>query len=48
MRVNKKGARDWWNRLKKQLLDDGVIAKDESEEGYGSYDLIRSPLDNGN
>ncbi|WP_331737952.1 hypothetical protein OG440_41435 (plasmid) [Streptomyces sp. NBC_00637] len=48
MRVNKKGARDWWNRLKKQLLDDGVIAKDESEEGYGSYDLIRSPLENGN
>ncbi|MYY80859.1 MULTISPECIES: hypothetical protein [unclassified Streptomyces] len=47
MRVNKKGARDWWNRLKKQLLDDGVIAKDESEEGYGSYDLIRSPLENG-
>ncbi|MEU3226788.1 hypothetical protein ABZ695_27010 [Streptomyces sp. NPDC006976] len=48
MRVNKKGPRDWWNRLKKQLLDDGVISKDESEEGYGSYDLIRSPLDNGN
>ncbi|WP_327180339.1 hypothetical protein OG599_34715 (plasmid) [Streptomyces sp. NBC_01335] len=48
MRVDKKGARDWWNRLKKQLLDDGVIAKDDSEEGYGSYDLIRSPLENGN
>ncbi|MGW2583611.1 FtsK/SpoIIIE domain-containing protein [Streptomyces virginiae] len=47
MRVDKKGARDWWNRLKKQLLDDGVIAKDESEDGYGSYDLIRSPLENG-
>ncbi|MFE7614331.1 hypothetical protein [Streptomyces sp. NPDC057496] len=48
MRVDKKGARDWWNRLKKQLLDDGVIAKDESEEGYGSYDLIRSPLEENN
>ncbi|MEU6680931.1 hypothetical protein [Streptomyces sp. NPDC046925] len=48
MRVDKKGARDWWNRLKKQLLDDGVIAKDTSDEGYGSYDLIRSPLDEGN
>lgn len=48
MRVDLKGSRDWWNRLKTQLLDDGVIAKDDSEDGYGSYDLIRSPLENGN
>lgn len=45
MRVDLDGQRSWWNRLKAQLLEDGVISKDESDDGYGSYDLIRSPLD---
>ncbi|MGW2331667.1 hypothetical protein ACWC5C_38785 [Streptomyces sp. NPDC001700] len=47
MKVDLTGQRSWWNRLKGQLLDDGVIAKDDSEDGYGSYDLIRSPLTEG-
>lgn len=48
MSVDLAGQRSWWNRLKDQLLDDAVIAKDESEDGYGSYDLLRSPLDENN
>jgi hypothetical protein len=47
MRVDLAGQRSWWNRLRAELLEDGVIAKDESEDGYGSYDLIRSPLIDG-
>ncbi|WP_031522626.1 hypothetical protein [Streptomyces sp. NRRL F-5123] len=45
MAVDLAGQRSWWNRLKAQLLDDGVISKDDSEDGYGRYDLLRSPLD---
>ncbi|MFL4953319.1 hypothetical protein ACJ6WE_40015 [Streptomyces sp. MMS24-I31] len=48
MRVDLEEPRSWWNRLRTKLLKDGVISKDESEEGYGSYDLIRSPLAEGN
>lgn len=46
MRVDLAEPRSWWNRLRTKLLADGVISKDESEDGYGSYDLIRSPLEN--
>ncbi|GGZ22121.1 hypothetical protein GCM10010300_77320 [Streptomyces olivaceoviridis] len=48
MRVDLEGQRSWWNRLRKQLLDDGVISKDDSDEGYGRYDLMRSPLSDSN
>lgn len=41
MRADLKDPRAWWNRLRKQLLEQGVI--EESEE-YGEYDIMRDPL----
>lgn len=41
LRAALKDPRAWWNRLRKQLLEQGVI--EESEE-YGEYDIVRDPL----
>ena len=41
-----KTPRNWWNRLRTELLEAGVI---EDSETYGEYDIVRDPreLDNG-
>ncbi|MFD7667783.1 hypothetical protein [Streptomyces sp. NPDC059788] len=40
-RVALKEPRAWWNRLRKELLEDGLI---EDSETYGEYDIMRDPL----
>jgi hypothetical protein len=41
LRVALKGPRAWWNRLRTELLETGVI---EDSETYGEYDIVRDPL----
>ncbi|MFC9431629.1 hypothetical protein [Streptomyces sp. NPDC056987] len=41
LRVDLKTPRNWWNRLRVDLLESGVI---EDSETYGEYDIVRDPL----
>ncbi|MFI0915301.1 hypothetical protein [Streptomyces abikoensis] len=41
LRVALKTPRNWWNRLRSELLESGVI---EDSDEYGQYDLVRDPL----
>ncbi|MGW2393940.1 hypothetical protein ACWCYK_31280 [Streptomyces lydicamycinicus] len=45
LRVALKAPRNWWNRLRSELLETGVI---EDSETYGEYDIVRDPLAEGN
>ena len=39
-----KDTKRWFYRLRDKLVADGVISADESEDGFGRYDILRSPL----
>ncbi|MCL7382195.1 hypothetical protein [Streptomyces sp. 35G-GA-8] len=45
LRVSLKTPRNWWNRLRTELLESGVI---EDSETYGEYDIVRDPLTENN
>ncbi|MFF2123474.1 hypothetical protein ACFVXH_39720 [Kitasatospora sp. NPDC058184] len=44
VRVDLRDSRRWFYRERDRLIADGVISEDESEAGFGCYDLLRSPL----
>ncbi|MFF2927174.1 hypothetical protein ACFVTP_33020 [Streptomyces celluloflavus] len=41
LRVALKTPRNWWNRLRSDLLEAGIL---EDSETYGEYDIVRDPL----
>ncbi|RMI39748.1 hypothetical protein [Streptomyces triticirhizae] len=44
LRVDIGDSRRWFYRLRDRLITDGVISEDESDDGFGRYDIHRSPL----
>lgn len=44
MRVNLNDSKRWFYRERDRLIKDEVISVDESDEGFGLYDILRSPL----
>ncbi|MGA5363947.1 hypothetical protein [Streptomyces purpurascens] len=47
LRVGLADTKRWFYRERDRLIADGVISEDESDEGFGRYDLLRSPLSGG-
>ncbi|WP_075694098.1 hypothetical protein [Streptomyces acidiscabies] len=49
LRVGLADTKRWFYRERDRLIERKVISEDESEEGFGHYDILRSPLsgDNG-
>ncbi|MFI1169302.1 hypothetical protein ACH4UM_38525 [Streptomyces sp. NPDC020801] len=49
LRVGLADTKRWFYRERDRLIDRKVISEDESDEGFGHYDILRSPLfsDNG-
>lgn len=43
MKVNLADTKRWFYRERDRLIKDGVISEDESDEGFGLYDILRSP-----
>ncbi|MFJ4329117.1 hypothetical protein ACIP3A_39240 [Streptomyces tricolor] len=48
MRVNLGDTKRWFYRERDRLIKAGVISVDESDEGFGRYDILRSPLSDNN
>ncbi|MGW1596984.1 hypothetical protein [Streptomyces sp. NPDC002343] len=48
MRVNLGDTKRWFYRERDRLMEAGVISVDESDEGFGRYDILRSPLSGNN
>lgn len=44
LRVGLSDTKRWFYRQRDALLEAGVISEDESDEGFGKYDILRSPL----
>ncbi|MBB1247084.1 hypothetical protein GL263_26565, partial [Streptomyces durbertensis] len=44
IRVNLADTKRWFYRQRDALIEAGVISEDESDEGFGKYDILRSPL----
>ncbi|WP_331718946.1 hypothetical protein OHU23_40845 (plasmid) [Streptomyces virginiae] len=44
IRVGLSDTKRWFYRQRDALLEAGVISEDESDEGFGKYDILRSPL----
>ncbi|WP_037905007.1 hypothetical protein [Actinacidiphila yeochonensis] len=47
LRLGLRDTKRWFYRERDRLIEAGVISEDDSEEGYGRYDLMRSPLADG-
>ncbi|MEE6269150.1 hypothetical protein V2E29_26380 [Streptomyces diastatochromogenes] len=48
MRVGLSDTKRWFYRERDRLIEAGVISVDESDEGFGLYDILRSPLSGNN
>ncbi|MEW2373433.1 hypothetical protein AB0940_29280 [Streptomyces sp. NPDC006656] len=48
IKVNLSDTKRWFYRQRDALLEAGVISEDESDEGFGKYDILRSPLSGNN
>ncbi|MFD8621435.1 hypothetical protein [Streptomyces sp. NPDC059513] len=44
LQVGLSDTKRWFYRQRDALIEAGVISEDESDEGYGKYDILRSPL----
>ncbi|MCX5589566.1 hypothetical protein [Streptomyces erythrochromogenes] len=44
IKVNLGDTKRWFYRQRDALIEAGVISEDESDEGFGKYDILRSPL----
>ncbi|MCX4971248.1 hypothetical protein OHA98_42375 [Streptomyces sp. NBC_00654] len=44
MRIDLGDTKRWFYRERDRLIEAGVISEDETEEGFGQYDILRSPL----
>ncbi|MFD4528401.1 hypothetical protein ACFWP7_31685 [Streptomyces sp. NPDC058470] len=44
LRVGLADTKRWFYRQRDILIEAGVISEDESDEGFGHYDILRSPL----
>ncbi|MDT0347548.1 hypothetical protein [Streptomyces litchfieldiae] len=44
LRVDIGDSRRWFYRLRDKLIADGFISEDEGDDGFGRYDILRSPL----
>jgi hypothetical protein len=44
LQVNLSDTKRWFYRQRDALIEAGVISEDESDEGFGKYDILRSPL----
>ncbi|MFD9289597.1 hypothetical protein ACFWBV_15165 [Streptomyces sp. NPDC060030] len=44
IRVGLTDTKRWFYRQRDALIEAGVISEDESDEGFGKYDILRSPL----
>ncbi|MFD9114626.1 hypothetical protein [Streptomyces bottropensis] len=48
LRVGLADTKRWFYRERDRLIERKVISEDESEEGFGHYDILRSPLSSDN
>ncbi|MEU8544750.1 hypothetical protein AB0C52_32935 [Streptomyces sp. NPDC048717] len=48
IKVNLSDTKRWFYRQRDALIEAGVISEDESDEGFGKYDILRSPLSGNN
>lgn len=48
MKVNLSDGKRWFYRERDRLIKDEVISVDESDDGFGRYDILRSPLSGNN
>ncbi|MEV8529200.1 hypothetical protein AB0451_34515 [Streptomyces sp. NPDC052000] len=44
IKVNLSDTKRWFYRQRDALIEAGVISEDESDDGFGKYDILRSPL----